>query len=185
MSVEIIDVCKEKMQKSIEAMLRDYNGIRAGKANSKVLDRITVDYYGSAVPINQVGNISTPEPRLLLISPYDASTIPVIEKAILSSDLGLTPSNDGKVIRLVFPELSQERRKDVVKQVKTRGEDAKVAIRSARREANDALKKEKKNNLLTEDEMKEQETKVQKVTDNAIKDIDEKIAQKEKEILSV
>lgn len=185
MSKEIIDNCKEKMTKSIDALKRDLNSIRAGKANPKVLDRITVDYYGSVVPVNQVGNISCPEPRLLVISPYDPSTIPVIEKAILASDLGLTPSNDGKVVRLTFPELTEERRKDIAKQVKTRGEEAKVAIRSIRRDKNEALKKEKKDNLLTEDQLADEEEAIQKLTDKAIKDVDAVLTEKEAEIMNV
>lgn len=185
MSKEILDSCKEKMDKSIEALKRDLNSIRAGKANPKVLDRITVDYYGSSVPVNQVGNISSPEPRLLVISPYDPSTIPVLEKAIMASDLGLTPSNDGKVIRLMFPELTEERRKEIAKQVKTRGEEAKVSIRSIRRDKNEALKKEKKEGILTEDQLADDEEKIQKITDKAIKDVDGVLADKEAEILNV
>ncbi len=185
MSKEIIDSCKEKMDKSVEALRRDLNSIRAGKANPKVLDRITVDYYGTSVPVNQVGNISSPEPRLLVISPYDPSSIPVLEKAILASDLGLTPSNDGKVVRLTFPELTEERRKEIVKQVKSRGEEAKVAVRSIRRDKNELLKKEKKDGLLTEDQLSDDEESIQKVTDKAIKEIDSVLAEKEKEVLNV
>lgn len=185
MSKEIIDSCKEKMDKSVEALRRDLSSIRAGKANPKVLDRITVDYYGTSVPVNQVGNISSPEPRLLVISPYDPSSIPVLEKAILASDLGLTPSNDGKVVRLTFPELTEERRKEIVKQVKSRGEEAKVAVRSIRRDKNELLKKEKKDGLLTEDQLSDDEESIQKVTDKAIKEIDSVLAEKEKEVLNV
>lgn len=185
MSKEIIDRCKEKMDKSIEALRKDLNSIRAGKANPKVLDKIQVDYYGSSVPINQVGNISSPEPRLLVISPYDPTTIPIIEKAISASDLGITPSNDGKIIRLVFPELTEERRKEISKQVKSRGEEAKVAVRSIRRDKNEALKKEKKDGLLTEDQLADDEDNIQKITDKAIKEIDGVISEKEKEILNV
>ncbi len=173
------------MDKSVEALRRDLNSIRAGKANPKVLDRITVDYYGTSVPVNQVGNISSPEPRLLVISPYDPSSIPVLEKAILASDLGLTPSNDGKVVRLTFPELTEERRKEIVKQVKSRGEEAKVAVRSIRRDKNELLKKEKKDGLLTEDQLSDDEESIQKVTDKAIKEIDSVLAEKEKEVLNV
>lgn len=185
MSKEIIDSCKEKMDKSVEALRRDLSSIRAGKANPKVLDRITVDYYGTSVPVNQIGNISSPEPRLLVISPYDPSSIPVLEKAILASDLGLTPSNDGKVVRLTFPELTEERRKEIVKQVKSRGEEAKVAVRSIRRDKNELLKKEKKDGLLTEDQLSDDEESIQKVTDKAIKEIDSVLAEKEKEVLNV
>lgn len=185
MSKEIIDSCKEKMDKSVEALRRDLSSIRAGKANPKVLDRITVDYYGTSVPVNQVGNISSPEPRLLVISPYDPSSIPVLEKAILASDLGLTPSNDGKVVRLTFPELTEERRKEIVKQVKSRGEEAKVAVRSIRRDKNELLKKEKKDGLLTEDQLSDDEESIQKVTDKAIKEIDSVLVEKEKEVLNV
>lgn len=185
MSSEVIQHCKEKMHKSIEVLVSDLAAVRAGKANPKVLDRITVDYYGSEAPINQVGNISAPEPRLLVIAPYDASMIPIIEKAIQTSDLGLNPANDGKVIRLAFPELTEERRKEIVKTVKSRGEEAKVAVRSIRRDGLEKLKKEKKDNLLTEDQLADEEDAIQQATDKAIKEIDTILGDKEKEVLSV
>lgn len=185
MSKEVLESCKSKMEKSIEILRKDLNGIRAGKANPKVLDKVLVDYYGSSVPINQVGNISSPEPRILAISPYDPTTIPLIEKAILSSDIGINPSNDGKIIRLVFPELTEERRKEIFKQVKSRGEEAKVAVRSIRRDKIEVLKKEKKDGLLSEDSLADEEDNIQKITDNAIKEVDAVLAEKEKEILNV
>ena len=144
-----------------------------------------VDYYGTPTPIQQIGNISTPEPRMLIISVWDQKAIPAVEKAIQKSDLGINPSNDGRVIRLVFPELTEERRKELVKVVRKRGEEAKVAIRSIRRDANEQTKKQQKDNLLTEDDQKRLEEKIQKMTDEVIKDIDAILSKKEKEILSV
>lgn len=150
-----------------------------------MLDRILVDYYGSPTPINQLGNISVPEPRMLVIAPWDGKLIPAIEKALQKSELGINPANDGKVIRLVFPELTEERRKDLVKVVRKKGEESKVAIRAIRRDANEQIKAQKKNNELTEDDQKHLEEKIQKLTDELIRDIDRIIAEKEKEILSV
>lgn len=183
--MDAVATAKEKMTKTISVLERDLGTLKAGRANPQALDRIFVDYYGSAMPINQLGNISSPEARLLVISPYDASMIKEIEKAIQKSDLGINPNNDGRVIRLVFPELTEERRKELVKIVRKKGEEAKVAIRSIRRDANDAIKKAKKDGELTEDDQKKQEDQAQKATDSFIKDIDKIIADKEKEIMTV
>ena len=159
--------------------------MRAGRANAQVLDRILVDYYGTPTPVKQVGNISSPEPRLLMITPYDPSMLNPVEKAIQKSDLGINPSNDGKCIRLVFPELTEERRKDLVKVVRKKGEDSKVAIRSIRRDAIEQIKKQKKDGEVTEDDQKKLEEQAQKLTDSTIKDIDKIVADKEKEIMEV
>ena len=172
---DIMMTAEEKMQKSCAAYERDMMGLRAGRANPKLLDRIMVDYYGTQTPINQIGNISSPEPRLLVIAPWEAKMIPQVEKAIQKSDLGLNPSNDGKIIRLVFPELNEERRRDLTK----------VAIRNIRRDAVDQIKKLKKNNEITEDDQKDAEEEIQKMTDKAIKEVDEIFAKKEKEIMEV
>ncbi len=185
MPKDIIDSHKEKMQKTISVLKQELNGLRAGRANAQVLDRIVVDYYGTPTPIQQLGNISTPEPRMLVISVWDNKAIPAIEKAIQKSDLGINPANDGKVIRLLFPELTEERRKELVKVVHKKAEEAKVAIRSIRRDAIEQVKKEKKENLLTEDDQKQLEEKAQKVTDEMIKEVDGIGAAKEQEILSV
>ena len=176
---------KEKMTKTVAALERDLGTLKAGRANPQALDRIMVDYYGSQVPINQLGNISSPEARLLVISPYDATMIKEIEKAIQKSDLGINPSNDGRLIRLVFPELTEERRKELVKLVRKKGEESKVAIRSIRRDAIDTIKKAKKDGDITEDDQKRQEEQAQKATDEFIKNIDKVIADKEKEIMTV
>ncbi len=183
--MDAVATAKEKMTKTISVLERDLGTLKAGRANPQALDRIFVDYYGSAMPINQLGNISSPEARLLVITPYDASMIKEIEKAIQKSDLGINPNNDGRVIRLVFPELTEERRKELVKIVRKKGEEAKVAIRSIRRDANDAIKKAKKDGELTEDDQKKQEDQAQKATDGFIKDIDKIITDKEKEIMTV
>lgn len=175
---------EEKMQKAYDFLLSDYQTIRAGRANPHVLDKLKVDYYGSPTPIQQVGNITVPEARMIQIAPWEKSLIKEIEKAIMSSDIGITPSNDGSVIRLVFPELTQERRKELVKDVKKKGEDAKVAVRNIRREANDAFKKLAKTEV-SEDEIKDLEDLVQKMTDKFIKEIDKAIEEKSKEILTV
>ena len=168
---------EEKMQKSIESLEREYNSIRAGRANPHVLDKIKVDYYGTPTPLQQVGNVT--------IQPWETSLLKAIEKEIMQSDIGINPTNDGKVIRLVFPELTEERRKELVKDVKKKGEAAKVAIRNIRRDANDTLKKANKNNEITEDELKDQQDKVQKATDKHIKTIDGMIDKKSQEILTV
>ncbi|MDE7284228.1 MAG: ribosome recycling factor [Lachnospiraceae bacterium] len=174
----------EKMKKAYDFLVTDLGTIRAGRANPHVLDRIRVDYYGTPTPLQQVGNISVPEPRMLQIAPWDKSLIKDIEKAIMMSDVGITPSNDGAVIRLVFPELTEERRKDLVKDIKKRGEENKVAVRNARRDGMDALKKLAKTEV-SEDEIKELEDRLQKLTDKYIKDIDVLVEEKSKEIMTV
>ncbi len=175
---------EEKMDKAFEYLLADYQTIRAGRANPHVLDKLKVDYYGTPTPIQQVGNITVPEARMIQIAPWEKSLIREIEKAIMASDIGITPSNDGAVIRLVFPELTEERRKDLVKDVKKKGEEAKVAIRNIRRDANDSFKKLAKTEV-SEDEIKDLEDSVQKLTDKYIKDIDKAVEDKSKEILTV
>ena len=182
---EVMNNAKDKMQKSCAAYERDMMGLRAGRANPQLLDRIMVDYYGTMTPINQIGNISSPEPRLLVIAPWEVKMIPQVEKAIQKSDLGLNPSNDGKIIRLVFPELNEERRKDLTKVASKGAEEAKVAIRNIRRDAIEQIKKMKKNSEITEDDQRDAEEKMQKLTDQAIKDVDAIYARKEKEIMEV
>lgn len=182
---EKIKVFKEKMEKSCEALQREYAVIRAGRANPHLLDKIKVDYYGTMSPLQQVANISVPEPRMIQIQPWERSLIKSIEKAILTSDLGLNPSNDGTAIRLVFPELTEDRRKELVKDVKKKGEAAKVAVRNIRRDANDTFKKMNKANEISEDEWKQSEEKIQKMTDKYIEMIDKTIEEKSKEILTV
>lgn len=182
---DIIDATRERMNKTIAVLKSELAGLRAGRANPQVLDRISADYYGTPTPINQLGNISTPEPRMLIISVWDNKAIPAIEKAIQKSDLGINPANDGKVIRLMFPELTEERRKDLVKVVRKKGEDSKVAIRAIRRDSIEQIKKDKKDNLLTEDDQKKLEERAQKLTDELIKEIDGIMSVKEKEIMSV
>lgn len=176
---------EEKMNKSIDSLANEYTTIRAGRANPHVLDQISVDYYGQPSNLQSVANISVSEARTLVIQPWEPSMLKEIEKAILVSDLGLTPNNDGKSIRLVFPELTEERRKELAKDVKKKGEDAKVAIRNIRRDANDFIKKEQKANEISEDEQKDAETDVQKMTDRFVKKIDEMIDAKSKEIMTV
>ena len=173
-----------KMEKTLVNLEGEFGTIRAGRANPHVLDRITVDYYGAPTPLQQVANISVPEARMIQIQPWESSLLKGIEKAILVSDLGINPTNDGKVIRLVFPELTEERRKDLVKEVKKRGEEAKVAVRNIRRDANDMLKKLGKSDV-SEDEIKELEEEVQKMTDKFIKEVDSSVEVKSKEILTV
>ena len=173
-----------KMQKAYDFLATDFAAIRAGRANPHVLDRIRVDYYGTPTPIQQVGNISVPEPRVIQIAPWEKSLIKDIERAIMASDVGITPSNDGAVIRLVFPELTEERRKDLVKEVKKKGEEGKVAVRNIRRDGNDAFKKLAKGEV-SEDEVKQLEDKLQMMTDKYIKDIDALVEDKSKEILTV
>ncbi len=175
----------EKMQKTISNLESELATIRAGRANPHVLDRIRVDYYGTPSPIQQVANVTVPEPRMLQIQPWEPSLVKAIEKAILSSDVGITPTNDGRIIRLMFPELTEERRKDLVKDVKKKGENAKVAVRNIRRDANDALKKLNKKSEVSEDEIKDLEDEVQKMTDGYIKDIDSTVEKKSKDILTV
>ena len=182
---DILGATRERMNKTISVLQQELNGLRAGRANPQVLDRVMVDYYGTPTPINQLGNISTPEPRMLVIAVWDQKAIPAVEKAIQKSDVGINPSNDGKVIRLVFPELTEERRKELVKVVRKKGEESKVAIRSIRRDANEQIKKQQKDNELTEDDLKRLEEKIQKLTDELIREIDTIVSAKEKEILSV
>lgn len=174
----------EKMKKAYDFLVTDLAAIRAGRANPHVLDRIKVDYYGTPTPIQQVGNISVPDPRMIQIAPWDKSLIKNIEKAIMMSDVGITPSNDGAVIRLVFPELTEERRKDLVKDIKKKGEENKVAIRNARRDGMDAFKKLAKTEV-SEDEIKELEDQLQKLTDKYVKDVDALVEEKSKEIMTV
>ncbi|WP_032121744.1 ribosome recycling factor [Clostridium amazonitimonense] len=182
---DITSKAEEKMKKTMSVLKNDLATMKAGRANPTMLDRIEVEYYGSMTAINQVANISAPEPRLLLIQPWEKSTLKDIEKAILKSDLGINPSNDGAVIRLMVPELTEETRKNLVKNVKKTGEDAKVAIRSIRREANDKIKNLKKDGNVSEDEVKKGEEDIQKVTDNYIKQVDIIINDKETEIMSI
>lgn len=176
---------EEKMKKSLANLEEEYGAIRAGRANPRILDRIQVDYYGTPTSLQGVANISVQEARMIQIQPWDAGLIKDIEKAILASDLGLTPANDGKVIRLVFPELTEERRKELVKDVKKKGEEAKVAIRNIRRDANDAVKKEAKANEISEDDQKQLEDKIQKLTDEYVKKIDQAIDAKSTEVMTV
>ena len=176
---------KAKMDKAVAAMESDFAAIRAGRANPAILDRITVDYYGTATPLAQVGTISVPDPRQLLIQPWDASILHEIEKAILASDLGLTPNNDGRGIRLNFPAPTEERRKELAKSVSKRAEEAKVVIRNARRDAIDAYKAQKKNGEITEDDLKSAEGDIQKITDQYIKDIDALSDKKTAEIMEI
>ncbi|MCI5546902.1 MAG: ribosome recycling factor [Clostridiales bacterium] len=182
---DVIKTAKEKMEKTLAVTTRELATLRAGRANPQVLDKIQVDYYGTPSPINAVANISVPEPRMLVIAPWEAKMVSVIEKAILKSDVGINPSNDGKVIRLVFPELTEERRKDLCKQVRKQVEEGKVALRAIRRDANEQIKKMKKDSVITEDEAKTAETELQKATDNAVKEADRLSAEKEKEIMAV
>ena len=181
----VLNTAKEKMAKTCAVYERDMQSVRAGRANPQLLDRIMVDYYGTPTHINQVGNISVPEARMLVIAPWEAKMITPIEKAIQTSDLGINPSNDGKVIRLVFPELNEERRRDLTKIASKGAEETKVAIRSIRRDAIEQIKKMKKNSEITEDDQHDAEEKMQKLTDKAIKDVDEIFAKKEKEIMEV
>ena len=174
-----------KMKKTISVLNSDLASIRAGRANPSILDRVSVEYYGVSTPLTQIGNVSVPDPRSILIQPWDAGILKDVEKAILASDIGITPNNDGKAIRLNFPPLTEERRKEIVKDVHKKGEEAKVAIRSIRRDAMDSYKNDKKNNEITEDDLKQSEVDVQKLTDKFSKDIDSIVAAKEKEILEV
>ncbi len=182
---EIISVTDEKMNKTIGVLKHELESMKAGRANPKMLDRVSVECYGSFVPITQLANISSPEPRVLLIQPWDKSSMKDIEKAILKSDLGLNPSNDGSAIRLIIAELTEETRKTLLKTVKKTGEDAKIAIRSIRRDANDKIKALKKNNEVSEDEVKKSEDIIQKETDKFIKEIDKMLDTKEKQIMVV
>lgn len=182
---ELIKNTEEKMNKTVAVLERDYKAVRAGRANVSVLDRITVDYYGAPTPIQQMAAVSVPEPRVLMISPWDATTLKSIEKAILTSDIGINPQNDGKVIRLAFPPLTEERRKEIVKDVKKMAEENKVAIRNTRRDALEKLKSLKKANTITEDDVTNGEKKIQTLTDKYCKEIDDLAGLKEKEILEI
>lgn len=176
---------EDKMQKSLDSMANDFMTIRAGRANPHVLDKVKVDYYGVTTPVAQVGNVSVPEARTIMIQPWEPNLLKEIEKAILVSDIGITPTNDGKAIRLNFPDLTEERRKELAKDVKKRGEEAKVAVRNIRRDANDFVKKQNKAGDLNDDQAKDEEDKVQKMTDKYIKQIDEAVDAKSKEIMTV
>ena len=176
---------KAKMEKTIEVMKHEFNTIRAGRANVAVLDKITVDYYGAPTPIQQIASVSTPEPRMLAIQPWDASALKLIEKAILASDLGINPTNDGKIVRLLFPQLTEERRRDLTKDVKHMAEHGKVAVRNIRRDAIDHFKKAQKASEITEDELKLLEKDMQELTDKYVKEVDVESAKKEKELMEL
>mgnify|MGYP002707707696 CR=1 FL=1 len=181
---ESLQVYEDKVNKTLEVLESDYMTIRAGRANPHVLDKIKVDYYGTPTPLQQVGNINVPEARMIIIQPWEKSLLKAIEKAILTSELGINPTNDGNVIRLVFPELTEERRKELVKEVKKKGEEGEVAVRNIRRDGNDYFKKLAKEDV-SEDEIKELESSLQKLTDKYVKDIDKLVEEKSKEILTV
>ena len=176
---------EERIAKSIAVLKEDLNTVRAGRANPALLDKVSVDYYGSPTPLKNLSNISVPDPRTLMIAPFDPKSIGDIEKAINMAEIGITPSNDGKCIRLTIPQLTEERRKELTKTTKNMGEDAKVAVRNQRREANDSLKKQQKDGELTEDDLKKELDIVQKTIEKAVKDIDEVVAAKDKEILEI
>ena len=182
---EILDTCKDKMGKCVASLESELATIRAGRANPAVLDKISVDYYGTATPINQMASVSVSEARILVVQPYDASMLKAIEKAIQASDLGINPTNDGRVLRIMFPQLTEERRKELCKTISKYCEEGKVAVRNVRRDAMDKLKAKKKANEITEDDIKEAEKKVQKHTDKFIEDIDNICADKEKEIMAI
>ena len=180
-----LDGMKEKMQKVIDSLEDNYSEVRAGRANPAILNKVKIDYYGTPTPINQVAGISIPEARLIVIQPWDVSVLKEIEKAILASEIGINPNNDGKVIRLAFPELNEERRKEIVKDIKKMAEEAKVALRAIRREGIDKAKEEQKQGNITEDELKQAENEIQKLTDKNIEEVDKILAVKEKEVMSV
>lgn len=182
---ELLMTFEEKMEKSLNNLNREFSTIRAGRANPHVLDRIMVDYYGTPTPIQQVGNVSVPEARMIVIQPWDASIVKEVERALIASDLGITPTNDGKLIRLVFPELTEERRKELVKDIKKKGEGAKVAVRNIRRDAIDAVKKKGKEDGISEDEMKDYEDDIQKITNEYVKKVDAAVETKSNEIMTV
>ncbi|HIX15318.1 MAG TPA: ribosome recycling factor [Candidatus Hungatella pullicola] len=182
---ESLQIYEDKMNKTLKALENEYMTIRAGRANPHVLDKIKVDYYGTPTPIQQVGNVSVPEARMIVIQPWEKSLLKAIEKAILTSDLGINPTNDGNVIRLVFPELTEERRKELVKDVKKKGEAAKVAIRNIRREANDYFKKQQKADEISEDDLSDAEDKIQKLTDKMISKVEKAVDEKSKDLLTV
>lgn len=185
MRLQLHNELEEGMKKTIKVLKEDFNGIRAGRANPALLDKIMVSYYGASTPLKQIASVSAPEPRLLIVQPYDASAIQSIEKAITQSDLGINPSNDGKIIRLAIPQLTEERRKELNKLVKKIGEESKIALRNQRREANDKLKKMQKNSEISEDDLKKAEDEVQKITDKYVEMVEEIVGQKEKEMLEV
>lgn len=182
---EQINITKEKMTKSLNNLINEYTSIRAGRANPAVLDKVMVDYYGAPTPINQMAAVSVAEARILVITPWDATSLKAIEKAILASDIGITPTNDGKALRLAFPQLTEERRRELCKTIKKYGEECKVSIRSIRRDSIEKFKSMKKNNEITEDDMKDCEKKVQDLTDKFCADIDKEVAAKEKEVMSI
>ena len=176
---------ERKMEKTLEVLASDFGAVRAGRANAQVLDRISVEYYGVPTPVQQVGTVSSPDPRTLVIQPWDGTLLKAIEKAIQVSDLGINPQNDGRVIRLVFPQLTEERRKELIRQVKKYGEDSKVAVRNIRRDAVDYVKKAQKKGELTEDDQKKAEKDIQDLTDKYVKKVDEMCAKKEKELMEI
>ncbi|MBE6862343.1 MAG: ribosome recycling factor [Ruminococcus sp.] len=182
---EQLNIAKEKMNKSLNALNNEFASIRAGRANPAVLDKVMVDYYGAPTPVNQMAAISVSEARILVIQPWDKSSLKLIEKAILASDIGITPTNDGTAIRLVFPQLTEDRRKELCKTIKKYGEEAKVTIRNIRRDSMDKFKTMKKNSEITEDDMKDCEKKVQDLTDKFCADVDKSVAEKEKEVMSI
>lgn len=182
---ESLQVYEDKMNKTLKALENEFMTIRAGRANPHVLDKIRVDYYGTPTPIQQVGNVSIPEARMIVIQPWERNLLKAIEKAILTSELGINPTNDGNVIRLVFPELTEERRKELVKDVKKKGEAAKIAIRNIRRDANDAFKKQLKTEEISEDEQAEAEDKIQKLTDKMVDKVEKAVEEKSKDLLTV
>lgn len=179
------EMYKSKMQKSVDVMKQDFAAIRAGRANPAVLDKLTVEYFGSAMPVNQLASVSSPEPRILAIQPWDAGALKQIEKAIQTSDIGINPQNDGKVIRLVFPQLTEERRKELTRDVKKTAEETKIAVRNIRRDAVEGFKKQQKASEITEDDLKHLEKDIQELTDKFCKQIDEEAARKEKELLEI
>ena len=185
MSKDVQGILEEKIGKSISVLKEELNTVRAGRANAALLDKVTVDYYGSPTPLKALANISVPEPRMLLVSPFDPKAIPEIEKAINIANIGINPANDGKVVRLAIPQVTEERRKELTKTVKKMGEETKVAVRNLRRESNDDLKIQEKAGELTEDDLKESLNDVQKTIDEAVKNIDEIVAEKEKEIMEI
>ena len=182
---DVMHETEEKMKKSIEILRKDLMTMRAGRANPSILDKLTVDYYGAITPLNQIANISAPEPRLITIQPWDKTIIPAVEKSILKSDLGLNPSSDGAIIRIIIPQLTQERRMELVKTLKKKGEDTRVSLRNIRRDSNEKLKSMEKSKEITEDENKKSQDEVQKLTDKYIKEVDHVLEVKENEIMEV
>jgi ribosome recycling factor len=182
---DVYSSAEEKMQKAVAALRRDLSTLRAGRATPALLDKITVDYYGTATPINQLANVSVPEPRLLIIQPWDKKSVSEIERAILKSDLGLTPNSDGTILRLSIPQLTEERRRELVKIVKKKAEEGRVAVRNIRRDANDELKKMEKDSDITEDQLRKSQDDVQKITDKYIEEVEKVLSAKEKEIMEV